>query len=87
MSKRQEPSVDEKIKHLREMNEQAKLGGGQKRIEEQHARGKLTARERVELLLDQFCFQVERDFRMVDQVHDLLRRGMVTYDEVQPFFR
>ena len=51
-----EPSVDEKIKRLRELSEQAKLGGGQKRIEEQHAKGKLTARERIELLLDPGSF-------------------------------
>src|ERR671921_2176140 len=35
----------------------AKLGGGEKRIEAQHARGKLTARERVELLLDKGSFE------------------------------
>src|SRR5213592_2345140 len=35
----------------------AKLGGGQKRIEAQHARGKLTARERIELLLDKGSFE------------------------------
>src|SRR4029079_16032835 len=34
------------------MREEARLGGGQERIEQQHARGKLTARERIELLLD-----------------------------------
>ena len=51
-----EPSVDEKIKRLRELSEQAKLGGGQKRIEDQHAKGKLTARERIELLLDPGTF-------------------------------
>jgi acetyl-CoA carboxylase carboxyltransferase component len=51
-----EPSVDEKIKRLRDLSEQAKLGGGQKRIEEQHAKGKLTARERIELLLDPGSF-------------------------------
>jgi propionyl-CoA carboxylase beta chain len=51
-----EPSVDEKIKRLHELNEQAKLGGGQKRIEDQHTKGKLTARERVESLLDPGSF-------------------------------
>jgi len=51
-----EPSVDEKIKHLRKLREEAKLGGGQKRIEEQHAKGKLTARERIEHLLDAGSF-------------------------------
>jgi propionyl-CoA carboxylase beta chain len=51
-----ELSVDEKIKRLQGLSEQAKLGGGQKRIEEQHAKGKLTARERIELLLDAGSF-------------------------------
>ena len=36
---------------------QAKLGGGQKRIDAQHAKGKLTARERIELLLDEGSFE------------------------------
>src|SRR6059036_1689486 len=35
----------------------AKLGGGEKRIDAQHARGKLTARERIELLLDKGSFE------------------------------
>ena len=35
----------------------AKLGGGEKRIEAQHARGKLTARERIELLMDKGSFE------------------------------
>ncbi|MBR1262850.1 methylmalonyl-CoA carboxyltransferase, partial [Bradyrhizobium sp. U87765 SZCCT0134] len=35
----------------------AKLGGGEKRIEAQHGRGKLTARERIELLLDKGSFE------------------------------
>jgi propionyl-CoA carboxylase beta chain len=34
-----------------------KLGGGEKRIEPRHARGKLTARERIELLLDESSFE------------------------------
>ena len=42
---------------LREMREQAVLGGGQKRIDQQHARGKLTARERLAQLLDEGSFQ------------------------------
>ena len=56
MSPKKEPTVDEKINHLRELNNQAKLGGGQKRIEEQHAKGKRTARERIDLLLDPESF-------------------------------
>ena len=35
----------------------ARLGGGQRRIDAQHAKGKLTARERVELLLDEGSFE------------------------------
>ena len=42
---------------LREMRSRAVLGGGQKRIEQQHARGRLTARERLALLVDEGSFQ------------------------------
>ena len=35
----------------------ARLGGGQKRIDAQHGRGKLTARERIDLLLDEGSFE------------------------------
>jgi propionyl-CoA carboxylase beta chain len=48
--------VDAKIKQLRSLKEQAKLGGGQARIDAQHAKGKLTARERLEVLLDEGSF-------------------------------
>src|SRR3954453_17782772 len=44
----------ERLDHRRA---QARLGGGVKRIEAQHARGKLTARERLELLLDHGSFE------------------------------
>ncbi len=49
-------SREEKIKKLEELNEQAVLGGGEERIERQHQAGKLTARERIELLLDPGSF-------------------------------
>jgi propionyl-CoA carboxylase beta chain len=49
-------TTSEKIAHLRELREQASLGGGERRIEAQHAKGKLTARERVDLLLDEGSF-------------------------------
>ena len=45
------------LARLREMRERAVAGGGQKRIDEQHRRGKLTARERLALLLDEGSFQ------------------------------
>lgn len=45
------------LQELESRREQAKLGGGQKRIDAQHAKGKLTARERVEILLDEGSFE------------------------------
>ncbi len=42
---------------LQQKREEAKLGGGQKRIESQHAKGKLTARERLNYLLDPNSFE------------------------------
>lgn len=50
-------STHDKIKELEELNEQALLGGGEARIESQHSKGKLTARERIDLLLDKGSFQ------------------------------
>ncbi|MBM3134095.1 MAG: methylmalonyl-CoA carboxyltransferase, partial [Chloroflexi bacterium] len=50
-------AIEVKIEQLKQMKEQAKLGGGQARIDRQHAQGKLTARERIEVLLDQGSFQ------------------------------
>jgi acetyl-CoA carboxylase carboxyltransferase component len=50
-------SIEAKIEELKKLQEQAKLGGGQARIDRQHAQGKLTARERIEVLLDQGSFQ------------------------------
>ena len=49
--------MTDKIDELHRLQEEAKLGGGVRRIEQQHAKGKLTARERLELLLDQGSFQ------------------------------
>jgi acetyl-CoA carboxylase carboxyltransferase component len=50
-------TLDPKIKRLRELKAQAKLGGGQERIDRQHKAGKLTARERLILLLDEGSFR------------------------------
>jgi len=50
-------SMDPKILELRLKREQGRAGGGSKRIDQQHAKGKLTARERVDLLLDEGSFQ------------------------------
>ncbi|QIR84799.1 acyl-CoA carboxylase subunit beta [Paracoccus sp. AK26] len=45
------------LQELEDRRTQARLGGGQRRIDAQHARGKLTARERIELLLDEGSFE------------------------------
>ena len=47
----------EKIKKLIEKREEARLGGGERRIEAQHKKGKYTARERIDMLLDVGSFE------------------------------
>ena len=47
----------EKIKQLIDLRAEAKIGGGQKRIDAQHEKGKYTARERIEMLLDEGSFE------------------------------
>src|SRR5208283_3336235 len=51
------PTIEEKIAELRQERTRIELGGGKKRIEKQHADGKLTARERVANLVDRESFQ------------------------------
>lgn len=48
---------NKRIKHLIELRTSAKLGGGKEKIESQHKKGKLTARERIDLLLDEGSFE------------------------------
>jgi propionyl-CoA carboxylase beta chain len=59
MAKRKinDPVLQQKFNELDRKNEEALLGGGEKRIEQQHAKGKLTARERIHLLLDEGSFE------------------------------
>lgn len=47
----------EKVKELIALREQARLGGGERRIESQHKKGKYTARERISMLLDEGSFE------------------------------
>jgi len=53
-------TINELMKNLREKEEKVKAGGGEKRVKAQHEKGKLTARERISLLLDKDSF-VELD--------------------------
>lgn len=48
---------NEKTRRLNKLREEALKGGGEKRIEQQHKKGKLTARERIEILADRGSFQ------------------------------
>lgn len=74
----------DKTSLLQDKIAQAMLGGGEKRIESQHKKGKLTARERIQLLLDEDSFEEigmmvthrARDFGMEKQVY--LGDGVVT---------
>ena len=61
--------MDDIIEQLEEKRSAAKLGGGEDRIAKQHAKGKLTARERIELLLDSGSFE-EWDMFVEHRSHD-----------------
>ncbi|MDR1879138.1 MAG: acyl-CoA carboxylase subunit beta [Bacteroidales bacterium] len=50
-------AMQDKIKELLALRAKARLGGGEKRIEKQHAQGKFTARERINMLLDEGSFE------------------------------
>ena len=77
--------MEDKLKHLKGLQEAAKLGGGQDRMDKQHQKGKLTARERIDLLLDPGSFEEigqlvthrSTDFGMENQkiLGDAPRRG------------
>jgi len=62
-------TLDEKLRQFEEKTKLAELGGGQDRIDKQHAKGRLTARERIHLLLDPGSF-VEKDKFLTHRCHD-----------------
>src|SRR4030081_3564720 len=78
------PEKDLLRQRLKEMEEQARLGGGEARVQKQHEAGKLTARERVDLLLDpgsfteldKFVTHRASDFGMAEK--RILGDGVVT---------
>jgi acetyl-CoA carboxylase carboxyltransferase component len=79
-----------RIQQLRELREQAKQGGGQERIDKQHSQNKLSARERIDLLvdsgsfreLDMFVTHRTADFGMADKQYlgDSVVTGWGTID-------
>ncbi|KPK71157.1 methylmalonyl-CoA carboxyltransferase [candidate division TA06 bacterium SM23_40] len=62
-------TAKEKIQELRQLREKVKEGGGPERMAKQHERGKLSARERLDLLLDEGSFQ-EFDAMVTHRIHD-----------------
>ncbi len=92
MAKRKANSeiLQQQFDELERKNQEALLGGGEKRIEQQHAKGKLTARERVLILLDEGSFEELGKFVMhrskdfgLDKEH-YLGDGVVTgYGTIQ----
>ena len=77
-------SLEEKLNQLEQMRAEAQLGGGEKRIDAQHKKGKLTARERIELFVDPNSFEEfdmfvthrSSDFGLAEQ--KILGDGVVT---------
>ncbi|MEC7583759.1 MAG: acyl-CoA carboxylase subunit beta [Planctomycetota bacterium] len=77
--------MDDSMRQLQEMRELARLGGGEARIEAQHKKGKLTARERIDMLVDEGSFvEIDRfvvhrcrDFGMDDEKNQILGDGVV----------
>ena len=61
--------VEEKLRDLEQIILEAEKGGGQERIDDQHAKGKMTARERIDYLMDKGSFQ-EIDRFVVHRCHD-----------------
>ncbi len=62
-------NANPKIHHLHETRAQSRLGGGEARIATQHKKGRLTARERIDLLLDKGSFR-EIDAFVEHRTHD-----------------
>ena len=59
----------DKIRELVELREKARLGGGEKAIQKQHEKGKYTARERIDMLLDKGSFE-EMDMFVTHRCHN-----------------
>ncbi|HIW97561.1 MAG TPA: acyl-CoA carboxylase subunit beta [Candidatus Tidjanibacter gallistercoris] len=69
-----------KIAELIALREEARLGGGQKRIDAQHAKGKYTARERIQMLLDEGSFE-EFDMFVTHRCYDFGMEKSHTYGD------
>ena len=61
--------ADDRIRELQQKKADARMGGGEERIARQHEKGKLTARERIDVLLDEGSFN-ELDALVTHRIHD-----------------
>ncbi|MBK9506496.1 MAG: acyl-CoA carboxylase subunit beta [Bacteroidetes bacterium] len=73
-------TVEQKIKLLEQKKSEALVGGGEKRIEQQHKKGKLTARERIKLLMDEGTFE-EIGQLVVHRSHDFGMESQTFYGD------
>ena len=69
-----------KVAELIKLREEARMGGGQKRIDAQHAKGKYTARERIQMLLDEDSFE-EFDMFVTHRCYDFGMEASHTYGD------
>ena len=72
--------MEQKIKLLEQKKSEALVGGGEKRIEQQHKKGKLTARERIKLLMDEGTFE-EIGQLVVHRSHDFGMESQTFYGD------
>ena len=56
-AEKRQPTTQIKLEQLKERSQRSEEGGGAARIEKQHATGKMTARERLDFLLDEGTFE------------------------------
>src|ERR1039458_4474692 len=73
-------NLEEKIAELKKRNQLAEAGGGEKRRERQHKEGKMSARERIEFLLDEGTFE-ETDKLVTHRCSDFGMAGQKPYGD------
>ena len=75
--------IQDKINQLIENRETARMGGGQKAIDKQHDKGKYTARERIQMLLDEGSFE-EFDMFVTHRCYDFGMEKKHTFGDSEP---
>ena len=76
------------IKHLDKMRSKALLGGGKKRIQKQHDKGRMTARERVAYLIDKDDDFFAKPRAIAEEIYKTVKQDKSTWSfrvELRPF--